>query len=249
MQITAELLRTAHADAWQVQGQLRRPDGGDAAALPGVRLMASGLPHPQWNNGDVHDPAAVDIAAVTRWYGERAVPWGMRVPAGAHWPHGRLLFGKRLMGLGPAQFVPAPFPAGVDVRAAGAEDLEAVLAVDTVCFDESPDLERRWIGPHLRSDRVDVVLASVDGRPVGTGYCLRSDGVAGPAAYLAGVCVLPEHRGRGVAKALCSSLLGRAFTSGAHLAHLHPDDDRAARLYVDLGFVEVDGLDVYVHAD
>lgn len=39
----------AHADAWQAEGRIRTPYGGGAEELPGVRLMASGLPYAQWN--------------------------------------------------------------------------------------------------------------------------------------------------------------------------------------------------------
>ena len=34
-----------------------------------------------------------------------------------------------------------------------------------------------------------MALASLDDEPVGTAYALRSDGAAGPAAYVAGVGV------------------------------------------------------------
>jgi predicted GNAT family acetyltransferase len=60
------------------------------------------------------------------------------------------------------------------------------------------------------------------------------------------VAVLPAARGRGVAGALCSWLLRRGVAAGARLAHLHPDNDGAARLYARLGFRETGGLDVYV---
>jgi hypothetical protein len=43
---------------------LRVPYGGAFAELPGIRLMASGLPHPQWNNGDVTEPALVEVDLV-----------------------------------------------------------------------------------------------------------------------------------------------------------------------------------------
>jgi GNAT superfamily N-acetyltransferase len=60
------------------------------------------------------------------------------------------------------------------------------------------------------------------------------------------VGVLPDARGRGVAAAMSWWLCDRAFDRGAGLVHLHPDDDRAARVYARLGFAEVEGLDVYV---
>jgi len=88
-------VRTAHGDAWQEQGRLRIPYGGAAAELPGIRLMASGLPHPQWNNGDVTEAAAVDIERVREWYAELGMPWGVRVPSDQTWSLGRHLFAKR----------------------------------------------------------------------------------------------------------------------------------------------------------
>jgi len=41
-------------------------------------------------------------------------------------------------------------------------------------------------------------------------------------------------------------LLENGFANGAELAHLHPDSDVSARVYVRLGFLEVAGFDVYV---
>ena len=113
--------------------------------------MASGLAHPQWNNGDVTDGALVDLDAVRAWYRNLGVPWGLRVPAGAPWAHGRLLFRKRLMGL--TRLTPAADVPGLVVRAATTSDLDAVLHVDSIAFDSEPATERPWIEPHLSADR------------------------------------------------------------------------------------------------
>ncbi|WP_136517586.1 GNAT family N-acetyltransferase [Cellulomonas telluris] len=242
----AALARTAHADAWEQHGLLRATVGGEAAELPGVRVMTSGLPYAQWNNGDVTDPAAADVDALRAWYAARRVPWGVRVPAGAPWPHGRLLFHKRLMLLEAADLVPAVPVPGLTVRAARLADLDAVAHVDAVAFDADAATEAAWVRPMLEAERATVALAELDGRPVATASVLRTDGRAGAAAYLAGVAVLPEARRRGVAAAVSAWLLARAVAAGARIAHLHPDTDAAARVYARLGFVEVDGLDVYV---
>lgn len=238
-------VRVAHGDAWQAIGEAHRATGGGTAILPGVRLMASGLPHRQWNGGDVDDPGAVDIDAVTAWYAERMVPWGLCLPAGREWPHGRLLLTLRLMGLTAESFTPA-VPDGVRLRLAGRADLDEVLAIDAAAFESDVDTARPWLAPHLDASGIATAIAELDGRPVGTAYCVRSDGWAGPAAYLAGVGVVPEARRRGVGGALSSWLLGRALESGCRFASLSPDDDRAASLYARLGFVEVPGLDVHV---
>jgi len=199
--------------------------------------MASGLPHAQFNNGDVHS-ADADIAGAAAWYARLGVPWGMRVPLELDWPHGRWLFEKRLMGL--ERLVPA---APADVRVA--DDLEAVVAIDAAAFEG--ESSRDWLAPQFAAPGYETALAFLDGAPVGTGFSVLSHGRAGPCVYVAGVGVVPEARGRGIGSALVSWLIERAFARGATLAHLHPDDDGAAGLYARLGFVEVPGFNVFVN--
>jgi GNAT superfamily N-acetyltransferase len=134
----------------------------------------------------------------------------------------------------------------VVVRLAEPADVDAVVHVDSIGFGVEPDVGRPWIEPHLHSAHVEVALAELGGDPVGTAYALRSDGPAGPALYLAGVTVVPAARRRGIAGAISGWLLARAAAAGARIAHLHPDNDEAARVYARLGFVEVNGLDIYV---
>ena len=236
---TTRWVRAAHADAWQTLAVTTE-------RLPGVRLSATGLPHPQWNNGDVDDPAVVDIEAVRTWYDALGVPWGMRVPSDAAWPHGRFLFRKRLMGVTPKLFVAAESVAGGVVRPADREDFDDVLRVDTVAFDESPAVERPWLELLAAHPAVTVAVAELDGEIVGTGSVTTTQDSAGPAGYVAGIAVAPTARRRGVGAALTSWLTSHAFDTGAALCHLHPDTDAAAGIYRRLGFVEVDGLDIYV---
>lgn len=241
--LSAEWVRAAHGDAWQVLGI------AGVAEIPGLRLMASGLPHPQWNNGDVDEPALVDIGAVRDWYAERGVPWGLRLPAGAVWPHGRKLFTKRLMGLTPSEFRAAAPVEGVDIRVATPADLPAALSVDTVAFEESGELERLWLELLVAHPAVTVAIAQQDGEPVAIGHLTLSSGRAGPAAYVGGIAVLPTARRRGVGAAVSSWLIERGRGAGAALCHLHPDHDAAASIYRRLGFVEVEGLDIYLDVD
>lgn len=242
--ITSGWVRQAHGDAWQAVGEQCTARHGGACELAGVRLMATGLPHPQWNNGDVHDPAAVQLDEVRVWYAGLGVPWGLRVPAGADWPHGRHLFRKRLMGAVPSSIRPAPPVPRLDVRAADPDDLEAVLAVDVVAFEEAPEVERPWLQLLIDHPATTVAVGTLDGSVVATGSVLRSDGWAGPAGYVAGIAVEPAARRRGIGAAVTSWLMQQA--GDVALWHLHPDTDSAARIYERLGFVEVDGLDIYV---
>ena len=243
---TAAWTRIAHADAWEEIGRHRSATGGGTARLAGVRLMATGLAHPQWNNGDVEAPEAVDLQAVRDWYALRGVPWGLRLPAGARWPHGRKLFTKRLMGLVPHAFAVAMPPEGTVIRQAAPADIAAVVAVDSIAFGSTGDLEQAWLEPFVSQPSAKVALAERDGEVVATGYCVRTDGDAGPAGYVAGIGVLPDARRTGIGAALSSWLVAAMLDAGAELVHLHPDTDQAAAIYRRLGFVEVDGFDVYV---
>jgi GNAT superfamily N-acetyltransferase len=238
-------VRTAHADIWQVEGRLREPNGGGALELRGIRLMASGVADPRWNNGDVTGPDA-DLDGAREFFAQRGVPWGVRVPVGMPWPHGRRLLAKRLMGLPATGFRPAPEVPGLRIELAGPAQLDGVVAVDSAAFDDDPALVRLWFEPHLTAPCADVVLATLGGQLVATAHTVRSDGRAGPCLYLGGVAVLEQARRRGVGAAISSWLLARGFAAGAQLAHLNPDTDVAARIYERLGFVETAGLEVYV---
>lgn len=224
---------TAHGDAWQVHGRLR----AGALEVPGARLMASGLPTPQWNNADVHDVAAVDVGELASWYDDRRVPWGVRVPAGSPWPTGEFLFRKRMAGLDAGEFR-RPV---TDVPVAAADDLDEVLDLDHAVYGGDRELTRRWMAPLFDAPEVTVAVARASGRAAGTGYTVRSDGWAGPALYLVGLAVLPDAPD-GTLDAVAAFLLTRGFEAGAEFAHHHPDEDDPVRW----GFTEVEGFDVYL---
>jgi len=240
----------AHADAWEAEGRLRAHVGGGVLEIAGARLSASGLPAPQWNNGDVIDPARIDLARVREWYATRAhgagVPWGMRVPTGMPFPHGRFLFRKRCMGLMRDRLTSIPVPPDVTFEIATARDLDIIASIDAEAFDTSFAQNRPWIAPHLDAEGFTVGLARLAGEPVGVATAITTAGRAGRCVGIFGVAVLAAARGRGIASALTAWLLRPAFDAGATLAHLSPDTDVAARIYARLGFVETAGLDVYV---
>lgn len=242
----SELLRRAHSDAWQEVGRLFAGRGGGTAEHRNVRLMATGLPHAQWNSGDVLG-AEVDLARVREFYAAYNVPWGLRVPDDLAWSHGRQVVHLRLMGLTASEFRPASAPPGIRLEPATPSDLGAVVQVDAAAFGSDTDATRPWFAALLGAPSavVTVIRAVSDGRTVGTGYSVNAHGLAGASVYVAGIAVLPDHRRRGYGSAISSWLLQHGFEAGAALAHLHPDDDAAARLYAKLGFAETRGLDVY----
>jgi len=244
-----ERIWTAHGDVWQAQGRLRASFGGGAAELPGIRLMASGLPHAQWNNGDVTDAARVPWDHVRDWYAARAggagVPWGVRVPADREFGRGRFVFRKRCMGLVPSVLRPAAVPPGTTIRVATPADAEIVARIDAGAFGDPLESTRRWIEPQLGANGFTVALAASGGEAVGIATAIVTQGRAGACAGVFGVGVAEHARSRGIGAALASWLLQRAFADGAELVHLNPNTDDAARLYARLGFVETAGLDVY----
>jgi GNAT superfamily N-acetyltransferase len=237
----------SHGDAWQAEGRLRARLGGGTLELPGIRLMASCIPVPQWNNGDVTDPALVDIETVRAWYADRRCPWGVRVPAGLPWPYGRRLFTKRCMGLRPAAFRPASPPPGVGIREPGPAETETYALVDAAAFGEDdPRPTVAWTRPMAGASGSRLAMARLDGEPVGVAYGVRTSDTGGESVGVFGVAVLPGARRRGIGQALTSVVVGWGFATGADLAWLNPDTEQAAGLYSRLGFEETGGFDVYV---
>lgn len=235
-------VHVATADAWERMGRLRA--GGGVGAVRDLRLMASGLPLPSWNSADLTGPAP-DLEGAAEFYAARAVPWGVRVPAGAGLRRGRLRLTQRMMGAEAGDLLPSPRVRGLELRSAKRADADLVVALDAAGFGEDPRVTRPWTEPQVGAAGFDVVLGALGGESIGTAFTLRSDGLAGPALLLGGVTVLAEARGRGVAGAMSSWLLERGFARGARLAHLHSDTATAAAVYARLGFADAGELDVY----
>jgi ribosomal protein S18 acetylase RimI-like enzyme len=238
--MTVHPAHLAQGDVWAAEGRLRERAGGGVAEVRGARLMASGLPHPQWNSGDVHDPD-FDLEAIVGWYEGRGVAWGLRIPVGLGPRPGRYLFTKRCMTLEPEQFVQM---GGVELRRAAVDDLDDAVFVDSTAFGDPPEASAGWLGPMVAAGT--VWLAEVAGRAVGVARSVVTDEWAGPAVGVFGVGVLPEYRRRGIGSALTSHLVAEGFAAGARFAHLNPDTEEARRIYERLGFVEAPGLDVFV---
>jgi GNAT superfamily N-acetyltransferase len=173
----------------------------------------------------------------------------VRVPEGIGWRGGRHLFRRDLMALAPGDFRPAPVVAGLELSAAGPEDLDEIAALDAAAYDEEPARSRAWLEPHLHTPEVTTVRARLDGVLAGTGWALRTDGRAGPAVFIGGVAVAERVRRRGVGAALSSWLTQIGFGAGGRIAVLAPDTPEAARIYARLGFAAVAAFDVHLAPD
>ena len=160
--------------------------------------MASGLPHAQWNNGDVTDASLFNVEDVRAWYATRAhgagVPWGVRVPAGMPFMHGRRVFRKRCMGLFPSEFCAFGPPTRIEIRAATPDDIETVARIEPA-FDEAEESIRRWVGPHLAAPGFSVALARLDGEPVGLATAIFTDDRAGRCASASSASACSNARG------------------------------------------------------
>jgi ribosomal protein S18 acetylase RimI-like enzyme len=168
------------------------------------------------------------------------------VATGVNLSYGRYVLTRRLMALDPPAYQPVGRPAELSLRVATPEDVEDVVSVDTVAFEEPVETDRPWVAPILSQPSTTVCLATIDGDPVGAGHVVVTDADAGPAAYLGGIGVLPHARSRGVGTAISAWLVDRGIEAGVDFLHLSPDTDVAARIYERLGFVETPGFDVYV---
>ena len=243
-----DLVRTAHADAWQVEGRLREPYGGGACAVRGARAMASGIRTPKWNNADVtHEQ--VDLEALSVWYGSRGMPWGLRVPLEISLAAGEPLFVKRCMGLVAASGAesglrPLDRAAGVQVRRIRADERDRFVALEVAAFGDDPATARAWLAPQFGVAGFDHWVAELAGTTVGIATSVRSDELAGPAVMVTGVAALPGADARLVKVHLCAQISAEAVHAGpgATLVHGYPDDDEEAAAFTAVGFIEVPGF-------
>jgi GNAT superfamily N-acetyltransferase len=247
----AARVRLAHGDAWEVEGRAREAVGGGVGAVRGARLMASGIPTPKWNNADVTEPAP-DLEAIAAWYAARDLPWGMRVPVEIDLPVGEVMGPKRCFGLradGLAQLVEqvqTRGPERIRMRLLGLDDLEAAVAAEATLFGDEAGYARRWIEPVFGHASFVHWVAYEGERPVGVACTVRSDGLAGPAAMLTGLEVMPTWAERGLSESLVLAAAATAFEGGAEFVHAHAMDPAEADLLLRCGFLEVPGFVVRV---
>ena len=229
-------VRSAHADAWEVEGRARILQGGGWARFRDVRLMASGIPKAKWNNADITGGDA-DLDRVADWYAARNMPWGIRVPLDLDLSVGQLLSVKRCVGI-PAD---AFHDRGSDVRVRRGADteLELIATLDAMESDLVAE-SRAWIAPQLGARGFTHWIAEVGDRAVGLATTVRSNGDAGRAAYVTGVFARDDE----VLEGLVAAAVAEAFDDGVELVHANPGDDAEAERFLRLGAVEVPGFRV-----
>ncbi len=122
------------------------------------------------------------------------------------------------------------------VRAMELEDVEAVSAVEGLCFPTPwpPETYRRDLRYHGNSHYLVVERAEGDHRLVGfCGYWLIDD-----EAHISTIGVHPDYRGLGLGEYLLASLLGDAHDRGARSASLEVrvSNSTAQALYLKYDF-------------
>lgn len=131
----------------------------------------------------------------------------------------------------------------VRVRFLHADDADAdVTAYQTIrstVFDDgswrpTPETLAAFRHELAAGDNQCAALATLDGRPVGTGFV----SVRGPGCEILRIATLLEARRRGVAAATTSFVTGDGFARGCRVAWLTADTPGAQALYRKLGFRE-----------
>jgi len=138
---------------------------------------------------------------------------------------------------------PALEPGAVDIEIAGAGDLVAVAHVQAVAFGDTEEDAWRRVERDQQGNPRRYYLARLDGDPVGAlGLSFEPEG-----AYIAGVAVLPEFRGRGYARRLLARAVRDALAAGQTRQALEvaTDNANALGLYESCGFRPVTRYDYF----
>ncbi|WP_163509723.1 GNAT family N-acetyltransferase [Fodinicola acaciae] len=121
-------------------------------------------------------------------------------------------------------------PADLDVRVLTADELPAAYELGRVAFGLAAEPPQRVLEERPGLTRWGAFLG---GRLVGKAIDLHHDqwwaGRKVPAADIGGVAVVPETRGRGVARSVLTALLARARDRGAAVSALYPSVSAAYR--------------------
>jgi GNAT superfamily N-acetyltransferase len=114
----------------------------------------------------------------------------------------------------------------MDIRPATTADIPAIVAFTTGTFDWGdyvPDAIAEWIDDPIGM----TMVADVDGETVGVA---RTVLLTPSEAWAHGVRVHPDHRGKGIAGVLASSLMEWARGAGAQVVRLLIEDDNIASI-------------------
>lgn len=136
-----------------------------------------------------------------------------------------------------------PSPHGLSVRDADPADLLALLDVDARCFDLFWRYDARHLSRFLTSSR--LAIAEHHGEALGYTLCT----VGGSEGLLGRLCVVPEHRRRGIGSALLSEAVRHVGERGGRRVMLSTQTGNAVsqRLYRHAGFRDTGRRYAFLH--
>jgi ribosomal protein S18 acetylase RimI-like enzyme len=232
-----ELLAWWEAAPWRV----RVTGGGEAALLGPWRehldlLAVRGL----WCSTERVGALVTDLCAVARAQGFGRL-LGPLVPDDAVGPYLAAGLAERqrvvVYRMQPPLAVVRPAPEGVTLRVGTMRDLDAVAAVDRVCFDDFWRYDEEALRHSLARERLG--LAEVAGTLIGYTFSRTH----GPEATIGRLAVVEDRRRGGVGTALLADAVECAARKGASGVTLctQEENDDSRRLYVRAGFREAPG--------
>ncbi|HEY7132637.1 MAG TPA: GNAT family N-acetyltransferase [Candidatus Limnocylindrales bacterium] len=146
------------------------------------------------------------------------------------------------MALFPIPADPVSPPAGVEIRAVtDAEGLDGHVRAAASGFEMPEPLARVWIGDDLwLRPGCAVYAATLDGRPVASGFGLRTGRTIG--VYT--IATTPAARGRGIGEAMTRRVVADGAAEGCDVATLQASD-MGFPIYERIGFRTVMDRDVW----
>lgn len=121
-----------------------------------------------------------------------------------------------------------------DFRPMTEADLDAVLAIEIRAYDHP--WTKGIFGDCIRVG-YECWIAELDGEMAGYGVL----SVGAGESHVLNVAVAPERQGQGLGRRILMHLLDRARRQGAEqaLLEVRPSNEKAIRLYEDVGFCEI----------
>ena len=138
---------------------------------------------------------------------------------------------------------PRPAPGPLQLRQAGAADVELLTQIQARSFGVAEERAREHVAQHLAEAGSRIYLGEVAGMAVGSVGAIRE--AAG--VYVRGLGVLPEFQGRGYGRGILALVIAAILAEGdTRLALDVATGNRSAlALYQSCGFVETNRYDYY----
>jgi GNAT superfamily N-acetyltransferase len=245
MSETLDRTRASHKAAWLVHSDAI---GGEVVERGGLLTCFNGVPRAEFNpTFALTDGFSGALPALEKEYSSRGIPFGFladqRFQAEAAEAATRLGLHANnpapSMALHPVGDLLA---AAADVRLVTTADaLEEHLQVQVAGFGSDPEVLRAFNPPSVLESEERYYLAYDGGIPAATATSV----VTGRDAGIFAVATHPEHRRRGLARAVTVAAIRAAVAAGCDLVYLQ-STEMGYPVYTDLGFRTVEQYRTFV---